>query len=257
MDINENNIDLKSRCKAISGKSGAFFYFTLDKRFLLKSVSQEELDVLLTMIKDYTKRITSAAPSFLTNIFGIFKIWIGPAIPIILILCENLAKQLYSPLIFDLKGSTHERKSTTTAYESIRSMPRNKIYKDLDFSGAIGSLQLVAENAKNILLSLALDTELLKSYEIMDYSMLVLIEEAEEKYENCMESYRYFKFKEYNICIGIIDYLQTYSVRKKLETKINTLKADEAENYSCIPPVSYRKRFLSMARYTLGANNLI
>jgi hypothetical protein len=50
----------------------------------------------------------------------------------------------------------------------------------------------------------------------------------------------------YICCVGIIDYPQNYSCKKKLETQINKLKKDQPFNYSCIPPEAYRSRFLKL-----------
>lgn len=248
MCLKENIIDLKSRCKGISGKSGAFFYYTIDKNFILKSVSQEELDVFLHMIKDYTKRLNSAVPSFLSKILGVFKIWVGSTSPTILILSENLCKEFKNPLMFDLKGSSHERKSSQEFYKDLKFMPRNTVYKDLDFCSSVRYIQLPESTAQGILRSLDQDTELLQSYELMDYSILLNIEDVEEEEVSGAQSYRCFTFQNYRFCIGIIDYLQCYSARKKFETKINTLKPNEYHKYSCIPPDSYRTRFLDMAK---------
>ena len=201
------------------------------------------------MIKEYAKRLTTAPPSFFARIFGVFKVTISSSSPKFLIVMENLCERFDKPLAFDLKGSSHERKSTSIVYENFRYMPRDKIYKDLDFTASVREIKLPENIIQRIVSSLELDSQLLETYEIMDYSMLLFIEEMTPNNEILLLSNRCFQFEEFVISIGIIDYLQGYSVRKKLETKFNALKPDQTNNYSCIPPDSYRQRFLYMVNH--------
>ena len=214
----------------------------------------------MLMIKDYTKRLSSPVPSLFAKIFGIFKVSIGSSSPTLLILMENLSNNFGNPLIFDLKGSVNERKSTSIHYADLSSMPRDMIYKDLDFVKFVRYIELSDEVADDIFSSLELDLELLENYEIMDYSMLLLIEEPEEGSDGLMNSFRYFKYEEYVGCIGIIDYLQCYSARKKLEATINVLRTRQTKDYSCVPPDTYKSRFIDMiqivfSRCNFKANN--
>ena len=36
-----------------SGKSGSFFFFSHDKRFIIKTITKDELDTLLVILEDY------------------------------------------------------------------------------------------------------------------------------------------------------------------------------------------------------------
>lgn len=246
--------DIRKRSKSVSGKSGAFFYFTKDNNFILKSISKDELEVLKSMIKDYTQRLFSTVPSYLAKIFGVFKISIGSSSPVLLILMENLSKRFENPLIFDLKGSTHDRFSSLQVHNNMKSMPRDRIYKDVDFANTVKHLDLLENTGQSIMHSLTLDSELLENYEIMDFSMLLLIEEVQNKKESFAQSSRYFRFNEFVSCIGIIDYLQCYTAKKRLENKLNAMKPNETNIYSCIPPASYRARFLKMAANIFSNN---
>ena len=72
LDVEKNIHDMDSRCKNIGGRSGAFFYYTANKQFILKTVNSHEITVLKSMINEYTERITSNLPSFITKILGAF-----------------------------------------------------------------------------------------------------------------------------------------------------------------------------------------
>jgi len=36
-----------------SGKSGSFFFFSHDKRFIIKTITKDELETLLVILEDY------------------------------------------------------------------------------------------------------------------------------------------------------------------------------------------------------------
>lgn len=245
MSINNNINKLKKRSKSISGKSGAFFYFTKDKKLILKSVTADEADVLKLMIKDYAHRLISTTHSYLARIYGAFKLSVAGSEPIIIIIMENLSRCFKNPLMFDLKGSTHERRESLTKYKDLDAMDRSRVYKDEDFMNCIQTININSIEAEKIFKSLELDTKLLETYEIMDYSMLVLFQET-NSIENSPQSEIYnnfFRFGDFSGYVGVIDYFQTFTIRKKLENKFNQIKAN---NFSCIPPFHYRKRFLNM-----------
>ena len=200
------------------------------------------------MANDYLQRLSLKVPSALVKVFGIFKIAIGSSSPIFLVIMENLSKDLDNPLVFDLKGSTHQRNSTFTQYSSFINMPRGRVYKDLDYFALEKPFNFSKAITEKILETLQLDSDLLENYEIMDYSLLLMIENVEKRHHKLLQYRNYFQYEKYILRIGIIDYLQCYSSRKKVENTFNTLRLDDISSYSCIPPCSYKTRFLEMAR---------
>ena len=189
-------------------------------------------------------RVSTDNLSFLMQVYGIFKVSISKSSSTILMLMENLTRNFDGPLIFDLKGSTHQRSSSISLYSNFASMPRNKIYKDIDFfrlKKTIGISQRVIE-------SIEIDSGLLEKFEIMDYSLLVIIETISEKNQGVLKFKNAIKFQDYIIRIGIIDFLQGYTSRKRIEKTINTLRLDDTNSFSCVPPDIYRRRFLDMIR---------
>ena len=172
----------------------------------------------------------------------------GLSNPIILILMEGLSHNFKDPLFFDLKGSTQHRRTTPSSYSNFNSMPRDTIYKDVDFYSVGQIINLPSETASEIIRSLELDSKLFENYEVMDYSLLLIIETDKQKMNIEFNSIRSIKFEDYQMCIGIIDFLQSYSSMKKLHATINTLGGDYTKN-SCVAPDLYRKRFLEMTKY--------
>ena len=245
LEITENMKDLGSRCQNLGGNSGAFFYFTYDSQYVLKTITSDELLVLDSIIEEYTLRLTDESPSFFAKIFGVYKIKVNQSNSLYVILMENLVSAMDSPLVFDMKGSSSCRSSTRSRYCNLETMPKGKVYKDTDFFNSIMGIQISSADSTSMIESLRLDTLLLENNLVMDYSLLIIIsEKTGEKTEKIQRNQ--FLSGKYVVCIGVIDYLQAYNTKKKLENRYKTLKRGEEDNFSAIPPKPYRKRFLEM-----------
>lgn len=57
-----------------SGKSGSFFFFSHDKRFIIKTITKSELDTLLVILKDYIEHFKKNPTSLIVKIIGVFTI---------------------------------------------------------------------------------------------------------------------------------------------------------------------------------------
>jgi|FrelakmetLWP11LW_1041352.scaffolds.fasta_scaffold119224_1 hypothetical protein len=98
-----------------SGKSGSFFFKTHDEKFMIKTINASELKIMLNILPSYIKHHLKYPDSLISKIFGVFTIRRKGMSPVILCLMENTV-QLKNPKMlrykFDLKGSTHGRKTT-------------------------------------------------------------------------------------------------------------------------------------------------
>jgi 1-phosphatidylinositol-4-phosphate 5-kinase len=84
---NEKNI---KQAKESSGRSGSFFFFSYDKRFILKTINLNELKTLLELLPSlYNYLCYENSMSLLSRIYGAFSINIGGISQINLILMEN------------------------------------------------------------------------------------------------------------------------------------------------------------------------
>lgn len=255
-EIEDDIEKLHARVKSSGGRSGAFFYFTADHEFIIKTITSEELVVLRSMIKDYCDHIISAEGSFLSRIFGIYKIKIDKTRTFRIILQENLTSRLSNPVLFDMKGSTTDRRVSAFTFKEINDMPRDVVYKDIDFAENVRYFTVSAEEQSNILTKLTRDTKLLKKYLIMDYSLLIMVEKVTSLKNTLIEKHFVATHNSYIVFIGIIDYLQTYNTKKKLENKYKKLKNHNTMQLSAISPKPYKKRFLGMARGVFRRENV-
>lgn len=97
-----------------SGKSGSFFFLTHDKRFMIKTVTKNELKIMMDILPSYIKHNLKYPDSLISKIFGVFTVKREGMEPVILCLMENTV-QLKKPSMlrykFDLKGSFHNRRT--------------------------------------------------------------------------------------------------------------------------------------------------
>lgn len=200
------------------------------------------------MIKDYSNRVTSQPYSYLAKIFGAYKIKTEHSKPFRVILMENLSSRLETPLIFDMKGSKLDRRVTKTSYADADSMPRSKVYKDVDFFNVIHNFQLDGVELPDLMNCIKLDTNLLEKYSVMDYSLLLLLEERSFLKGSVVQGTNFFKFGKYLVFIGLIDFLQTFNMKKKIEQGYKVLKVSNADEVSAIAPKPYRKRFMKLVK---------
>ena len=71
------------------GASDAFFYFTSDKRFIMKTITTEEKKMLFKgFLKDYSNHIRD---SLLARIYGVYEIKVGTQQPFSIMLIGNVA----------------------------------------------------------------------------------------------------------------------------------------------------------------------
>jgi 1-phosphatidylinositol-4-phosphate 5-kinase len=234
--------------KVNGGRSGAFFYKTADQEFIIKTISREELQTFRLIIQDYTERITSKEGSMLTKVFGIFKIKIEKTNTFRIMLMENLASRLSSPIYFDLKGSKSDRRVTNETFSDIALMSRNVVYKDLDFADNIGQITVSHEELVNIVRKLKGDAKFLEKYLIMDYSLLVMVENVRSLKSSLIDKTFIACHGKFLVFAGVIDFLQIYNIQKKLEHRYKKLKNQDSVQLSSIAPGPYRKRFIKMIK---------
>src|SRR6202035_1940133 len=117
-----------------TGKSGSFFYYTADNRFMLKTISPGEFKHLKLILKDYYEHLTMYPHTLVTRFFGLHKIKCADGkfntqriYFVIMANVFNTSREIN--VRFDLKGSTHGRKTKKTPDEYVDSAVA---LKDLD-----------------------------------------------------------------------------------------------------------------------------
>jgi 1-phosphatidylinositol-4-phosphate 5-kinase len=246
-----------------AGKSGAFFIFTNDKRFMLKTATKEERDFLWQLLPYYLQYLRKYEHTLLPRFLGVYSMkheGIGGVVRFVVM--NNVFYSPYKPIeTYDLKGSTVGRTAGNVE-------KKGTILKDLDIKR---KLHLPPNLKGRFLDQLRRDSAFLAEHNVMDYSLLVgVYYETEENKESdnkarvdfaqnnpgdlsgCrtifqaieggMEGFNPAENRKELYFTGIIDILQRYKLRKKLEHLFKSIpfKGDEL---SVVEPSFYAKRF--------------
>lgn len=111
----ENNRNMVFKAGEGAGKSGSFFFFSHDNRFLIKTLSKTEKNLLLGMLDEYIEHIkASGNQSLLARIYGVFSVRSNYFDGLDIMIMQNtslLASKKNPKMVFDLKGSTVGRRS--------------------------------------------------------------------------------------------------------------------------------------------------
>jgi len=170
---------VKEQCS--TGKSGSFFYYTPDNRFMIKTISHSEFYLLKQIIKTYFQHLLHYPQTLITRYYGLHKIKYkrdnGGIQRVYFIVMANVfnTSRMIS-VRYDLKGSKHGRNT--------RRKPDEKVdpaiaLKDCDFDHDGIKIDL-PENVKEALLKqIQIDVSLFQHLEINDYSVLLGVTELE------------------------------------------------------------------------------
>ncbi|KAJ4756204.1 1-phosphatidylinositol 3-phosphate 5-kinase [Rhynchospora pubera] len=233
------------RCKnwmAQGGKSKVFFAKSLDDRFVIKQVTRTELESFLQFGPAYFKYVSdsigSNSPTCLAKIYGIYQVHsrnvkLGKEQKMEVLVMENLLFGRHITRLYDLKGSTRSRYNPDTS-------GKNKVLLDENLIESMPTSPIfVAKKSKRILeRAVWNDTFFLSSIDVMDYSLLVGVDE--HKHE---------------LIIGIIDFMRQYTWDKHLETWVKAsgiLGGPKNVSPTVISPKEYKLRFRkAMSSYFL------
>jgi 1-phosphatidylinositol-4-phosphate 5-kinase len=172
-----------------AGASGSFFFFSHDGRFLIKTLRGNEKDILLNMLDDFIKYLESVDnKSLIAKIYGCFTIKTNMFVPLDVIVMENTAKMMSSlsdKMSFDLKGSTFNRKQKVPNKFWDKKLDSSKVLKDQNFIAMVNELEsrmlsLDCDQCMELMYILNADSKFLASRNLMDYSLLMVIESCIE-----------------------------------------------------------------------------
>jgi 1-phosphatidylinositol-4-phosphate 5-kinase len=188
-----------------SGKSGSLFWYSSDRRYIMKSISAQETHVMNHMCSSYLRYIGSHPHSLLCKFFGMFKITTYVAAPSVIrggqrasrirsnvvqvtrfVIMNNVFEALDTPVLhrpvaqsstdpsppviekFDLKGTTEDR--------YVRPISGKEVLKDINFNNRWITLpQHLAECLIEVITE---DCQFLHHHGIMDYSLILGIKES-------------------------------------------------------------------------------
>lgn len=127
-----------------SGKSGSFFYYTSDGKFMLKTVSKSQFHSIHALLPHYYRHVISNPKTLISRIYGLHKILfmrrnkMRPKKVYFVIMNNvfNTERNIHER--FDLKGSTVGRSVKEELYIDNPTIA----LKDLDFNKKVGEIRL-------------------------------------------------------------------------------------------------------------------
>ncbi|WVR03196.1 hypothetical protein IAU60_000187 [Kwoniella sp. DSM 27419] len=158
------------------GKSGSFFYFSRDYRFIIKTISHAEHKFLRSILKDYHQHVKSNPHTLLSRFYGLHRVKLPRGRKIHFVIMNNLFpphRDIHET--YDLKGSAFGREYPE---EKAAVNPR-AVLKDKNWVNRLKTLELGPEKRALLSEQLRRDMEFLKRVRVMDYSLLVGIHNME------------------------------------------------------------------------------
>jgi Phosphatidylinositol-4-phosphate 5-Kinase len=243
------------------GKSGQIFYITDDENYFMKTIDHEEEKVLLQMLPAYYAHVSHHPHTFLTRYLAHFSVETTRNRHIRMVVMASVFNDsIFIDKKYDLKGSTFNRIAKPDELQS-----ENVTLKDLDFDAPIFFNPDVVERIHG---QLEKDTAFLEAHHVMDYSLLLgmseMLPEEDALYK---ESYGedeatgpyYIGYQNnadgvligHRICVGVIDFLQRFRTRKRVEYGCRVLQTCSSGSASVAPPSLYRSRFLKFLKTRL------
>lgn len=279
---------MKHRTKISSseGFSQAIFISTQDNRFILKTLKEQEFEnVFDKFLIFFVNYLEKNSDSLLCRIYGIFRIKPSDGSGYLLFILlrnakgpfknvnnffwRNLGKILpkfknifyliqYISSTYDLKGSTRGRE-----IEISKDAEKAKIQtrKDLNFLSDTKDEKIELEKLNKFQNICEKDSNFLKEFNFMDYSLYVVKLNFDEDsikwmtvFESSKEKDKYGKYiyktkdGEFSyIIFCIIDYLQVFDFSKNIENKSKSIfgkGGGEMPDISCVEPEIYSYRFI-------------
>lgn len=153
------------------GKSGSFFYFSRDYKYIIKTIHHAEHKFLRKILKEYYNHVTDNPNTLLSQFYGLHRVkmpWSGKKIHFVVM------NNLFPPhrdihQTFDLKGSTVGRDYKE---EDLAKNPRATL-KDLNWLRRKRHLEMGMHKKQLFMQQLERDVRLMQKLQIMDYSLLI------------------------------------------------------------------------------------
>jgi len=152
------------------GKSGSFFYFSPDYRYLIKTIHYNEHRHFFKVLDKYYKYLEANPNTLIMSIYGLYRLK-ADGHKMYFIVMQNV----YPPnkdmhRMYDLKGSTKGRYVEPPQEE--KNYART-IFKDLNWTNENRHLVLGPEKRKLLIEQVEKDSKFLQTMGVMDYSLLV------------------------------------------------------------------------------------
>jgi len=259
LDFKFNKEQIEDASGPGGGKSGEFFFFSRDKKLILKTVPEPEMNMIRTTLERLQQHFEQNPHSLISKIYGAYTYEntdLGLRFHFILMknICGFPSK--FVDRAYDMKGSRYDREVLKGQQIDSKAQLKGMILKDVDFEKYEQKLYLHSDLRKAFLDQIKRDSEFFRSVNLIDYSFMVFVVNKQEaakeidpandftaksqlgSMENINEPGLYYN-------MGIIDYLQPFNLQKRMERFLKRLKKlDRNLDTSSQHPEYYSDRFI-------------
>ncbi|KAK1930246.1 Phosphatidylinositol 4-phosphate 5-kinase its3 [Phytophthora citrophthora] len=159
-----------------NSKSGQFFFYSHDGRFMIKTQTKDESKFLRRILPHYYKFVMENPDTLITRFYGMHRVkmhHLGKKMHFV-IMASVFHTDLDIHARFDLKGSRVGRHASPKEHQRGSA----GVLKDNDLLEKGFHLQMGMARRAMFLLQLRKDVEFLKSMKIMDYSLLIGVHDS-------------------------------------------------------------------------------
>ncbi|KAI5959619.1 MSS4 [Candida pseudojiufengensis] len=167
------------------GKSGSFFYYSRDYRFIIKTIHHSEHKQLLKMLKPYYEHVKQNPNTLLSQFYGLHRVKMSmfgrKSKKVHFVVMNNLFPPHKGIHIkYDLKGSTWGRFTTVKPEDLKKHELSQYTLKDQNWLINKEKIKFGPEKRSIFLNQLEKDVSLLKKVNVMDYSLLLGIHDVKK-----------------------------------------------------------------------------
>ncbi|KAL3241629.1 1-phosphatidylinositol-4-phosphate 5-kinase [Nakaseomyces bracarensis] len=170
------------------GKSGSFFYFSRDYKYIIKTIHHAEHLHLRKHIQEYYNHVKENPDTLICQFYGLHRV----KMPIsfqnkikhrriyFLVMNNLLPPHLDMHMTFDLKGSTWGRETKVDHKRLEEDTSYRPVLKDVNWLNQNQKIYFGPLKSKKFLIQLKKDVDLLAKLNTMDYSLLLGIHDMEK-----------------------------------------------------------------------------
>lgn len=108
----DNNKKSVFKAGESQGKSGSFFFFSEDEKFIIKTMTESDFNAFMRLFRSYVRHICRNRKSLLARVYGIYSVRMGEQTPVRLVVMGHTMQVQSKALVdhtYDLKGSMVNR----------------------------------------------------------------------------------------------------------------------------------------------------
>ncbi|OQV16814.1 Phosphatidylinositol 5-phosphate 4-kinase type-2 alpha [Hypsibius exemplaris] len=162
--------------KDTHGGQGSTYYLTADKRFIIKTLTREEVEQMHHILKHYHEYVVEHhCKTLLPQYFGAYRLTVEKQEIYVVVMRNVFSHTLRVHRKYDLKGSTVQREASEK--EKSKEQPT---FKDNDFVSEGNKVYIGDSHKAELMEILRRDVEFLSKNSLMDYSLLLGIHDVDQ-----------------------------------------------------------------------------